>query len=200
MTTELSRTRSRARELLRYLLDDRWNMLFPALALIAFLGWVATWIVFGSMKAAGGALSGFWGLTEPISGLATLLAVFASWYVTLCKSMENEGEVRIVIKFGDQEVEIPYRPLRRNLNRGELAGILGFYYGSPRYDPKMVVNAIEHRGVADSPLTRVLRGREDVLVIEIDDPAEFKKFSAQIQASGPPSPITAAPTPPVAEE
>lgn len=72
------------------------------------------------------------------------------------------------------DYEIPYRPRRDQLSRGELLGILGTYSGRERYDSKGLRPILE-----DGSLDRVLAGddlgsADEILVIPwVDDPRTF---------------------------
>ena len=53
-------------------------------------------------------------------------------------------------------VVLPYKPRRDQLSRAELAGIISFYYGEPRFDPSILRRVME-----DGSLNRVLAGELD---------------------------------------
>ena len=53
-------------------------------------------------------------------------------------------------------VDLPYKPRRDQLSRAELAGIISFYYGEPRFDPSILRRVME-----DGSLNRVLAGEMD---------------------------------------
>lgn len=71
--------------------------------------------------------------------------------------------IRLVATVGGERknLDLPYRPRRDQLGRGELLGILGLYYGKERFDPDILRPVLEF-GV----LSRVLDGTCD------DSPAD----------------------------
>lgn len=81
--------------------------------------------------------------------------------------------------------ELPIRPLRQHLNRAELLGILGMYFGRDRFDPLELLPTIEPGVDGLSPLNRVVKGLESRLTIQLTK-AAFDRIRAGIpQLAGP---------------
>jgi hypothetical protein len=134
------------RNFVSYLNRDGWNWLFVGLVVVGFvLG--ALDLYFNPQW-----IGEYWQRIDPVVGLVTMVAVFLGWIAGVFKGIEMETEIDIVLKTNDQSrLTLPYRPLRSQLNRAELQGIIGFYYGMPRYDTSFLVpvlGAPERRRIA----------------------------------------------------
>lgn len=147
----------------RHLNQDPWNWAFVVLffGAVGLCGLALVDAVFRR-----GAVD-FWLATEPVIGVATLVAVLLAWFVNLLKSMEMEQEVEIVMRSGDRHLTLPYHPLRLQLNRAELLGILGVYYGELRYPSTELRRVLEPGPDGSSMLNEVIKGNRDTLVLDL---------------------------------
>lgn len=84
-----------------------------------------------------------------------------------------------------QSLDLPYKPRRDQLSRGELVGILGLYYGKERFDPEILRPVLE-----SGDLNRVLEGQldesssDELIELEVD-PSSFLRLQQRL--ASPPS-------------
>jgi len=108
--------------------------------------------------------------------------------ITLNRLAEENRRAPITIRLvnGNRTFELPYRPRRDQLSRQELVGLLGLYYGEPRFDPVVVQGVLE-----SGSLSRVLAGNaaggdaDDVLTVEVKEThtAFFDKIVSRSKAA-----------------
>ena len=105
----------------------------------------------------------------------------------------EEAPVSLILRADDRrELSLPYRPRRDQLSRAELAGILGFYAGRPRFDlPRLRI--LFESGEFD----RMLEGHTDQIHIPCPN-SEFDAFEQclKTQSTEPEAGPSVAPAPP----
>ena len=83
----------------------------------------------------------------------------------------KEAPVSLILRGEDgRELSLPYRPRRDQLSRAELAGILGFYAGRPRFDLPHLRILFE-----SGEFDRMLEGHTDQIHIPCPN-SEFDAF------------------------
>jgi len=149
-----------------YLNHDRMNW---TLVLLVPAGVILWWLI--PRLVDSDRIGLFWNTTEYIIALLTLLAVLLSWFAHVLKQIELEREIDILICFENEPpITLPYRPLRYQLDRSELLGIMGVYHGEHRFPPQFLRPVLEALDGGESPLVGVIRGKSDELRIEVNRP------------------------------
>ncbi|MFH1842620.1 MAG: hypothetical protein ABIF77_05390 [bacterium] len=85
----------------------------------------------------------------------------------------DRDEIDIKVAYGTELVDLAYRPLRSQLSRGELLGIIGMYGGGGRFEPKDMLEL-----VCRGDLNRVADGTSNQITIRLDakDPLAEELF------------------------
>lgn len=150
-----------------YVIHDKWNLWFIGLGVaVAVLVCLALLGLLWERER----FEWFWTFTEPVTGLAVLIGIFLGWIVNVFNGIERETEIEIVLKrYGRSDrLKLPYRPLRSQLSRAEISGILGMYYGQARYETRGLRRSLEPQSESEeSMLNAVLRGKRDDLEVEV---------------------------------
>ncbi len=166
-----------------YVNNDKWNWAFVVLAVLVL---ALVFSALGGLLWDRATFQWFWTFTEPVTGIAVLVGVFLGWMVSVFNGMERETEIEIVLKRqgSNDTLKLPYRPLRSQLSRAELQGILALYYGEARYKPGDLRKILEPQGESESMLNAVLRGARDDLEIEVGEDI-FKPIQGLLCKSSP---------------
>ena len=175
----LAKRPGRTREFFAYVKNDPWN-------------WVPVGVVLVALAAIAALLHRYWDKSfwdkwdyaDRIVSLATLVVVVLGWCAAILKGVERERQIRIVLKHGSHRRDIPYQPLRAQLSRAELAGILSTYYGKDRFDPAMLHELLSPPDDSESGLSAAIKGTTDSIEIELAEKVydTFDRFLAGRQA------------------
>jgi hypothetical protein len=154
---------SRFRGFVRQFHGDRINYVYVGLFAVAVGAWL--------LATVRQYLEGVWGGLEAVVGITTLLAVAFGWIALLLKSTELSDEIRITLQCDEyprSAITLPYRPLRAQVSRSEIQGIVGLYSGKEPYAPEYLRRVIESSPKGVSPLGMVLRGERDDLPLVVE--------------------------------
>lgn len=108
-----------------------------------------------------------------LTGLSFVITVLGFGYTVyglgqvlsdIFRRRRDSDRVAIRLRFGDSDVVLAYRPLRGEVSRAELMGILGMY-AKDRFNPK-VLDALPV--LAAGKLADVLEARSDEIVVPIN--------------------------------
>lgn len=109
----------------------------------------------------------------------TMTSVLAWWNSSQARKEASAREkigsqlISIVLTSGDEEVQLPCSPRRKDVSRGELMGLVGTFYGAGRFNfPNMATL------LSSGKLQEVQNGSSSELRIEIpgEDLQKFKAF------------------------
>lgn len=154
-----------------YLDNDRWNWWFVALAIATAL---AVAISLYTVRP-----SSLWegvDTVDRVVGMFTLLAVLLGWYASVRSGIEAQQQIEIVAVHEESEITLPYRPLRSQLSRGEVMGIMSTYYGEERFPPDEI-RAVWETPVGQEPaLDAVIKGKTSRLIVPIRTRAAFDRI------------------------
>lgn len=125
--------------------------------------------------------------------IAIFSAVFAWWAwfrsTELLRANRRAAEkrrapitIRLVTSIDGQResLELPFKPRRDQLSRGELVGILGLYFGKDRFDADMLRPILEN-GLLNRVLEGALEESTSDESLEIEVPlSSFQQFKQKI--------------------
>lgn len=69
--------------------------------------------------------------------------------------LKRRSAITIRLIYDNQQLDLPYRPRRDQLNRQEIMGLLSLYYGESRFEPKIIQRVLE-----SGDLDRILAGTD----------------------------------------
>jgi hypothetical protein len=137
-------------------------------------------------------------LTAAFAAVLSAMTWFKSRRLIALKRNEEESRrapITIRLVNGKRTFELPYKPLRGQLSRHELLGLLGLYYGEPRFDPFVLQDVLENGSLSRILAGNATSGSEDnVLTIEVEE--KNKHFFDQIVNRSKASDIEKPPTRP----
>lgn len=118
-----------------------------------------------------------WESIEPGASIATLAAAVLAWFLGLRAGRRANARIKIRVQDRSSEsrlVTLPLEPLRTQLSRAELLGILGMYHGSDR---------IPIEGEDLRPVLEDL-ARDDVATITVPlESGAYQRIADAIQSS-----------------
>jgi hypothetical protein len=118
-------------------------------------------------------------VTDALVGLATLAVVGLAWLGQRRQERLAAERIALVAISGDERVQLPLRPLRSELNRAELFGLVGAILGAPRFDcgPALLAATQSENWVA------VKRGSSSILELDLGSHRpDFEALRAKSQS------------------
>ncbi len=115
--------------------------------------------------------------------VGTFLAAMASWILTLKGLKEarkreelQNSSITIYLVCEEKEIQLPYAPLRRQLSRAEILGVLGMVSGGVRFDIPGLTTLF-----TSGEFDKMMKGETKALYITCPL-KEFELFSQKLNA------------------
>jgi hypothetical protein len=119
------------------------------------------------------------GFISAVIGIVAAGFAMAGWRkARSIRAAQEEQERRraerirlILVRESDHEThQLGYQPRRDQASRGEIMGILGMYYGQPRFEPSRLVPILEN-----GDFEQMIAGEANALHITVSD-GEYARF------------------------